>query len=160
MQVTDNQIVNLAAVLAEERAWREAWPVRALIATRHEHVGMVLLSVLANTFDLAMPVMLRIAFPGFTSIKPPLLFTCGTIGKSGQIMAGVVNRDQSLSRDVTLYNSVIELRDAFRRLADRLLLSDHERIDMFKCVSHWLRSDRRLDPTFDPRDPDAKRLVN
>jgi hypothetical protein len=31
---------------------------------------------------------------------------------------------------------------------------------MFKCVSRWLRADRRLDPTFDPQDPDAKRLVN
>ena len=51
------------------------------------------------------------------------------------------------------------MRDAFRRLADRLKLSDSDRIEMFKYVQRWVVADRRLDPTFDPQDPDAKRLT-
>jgi hypothetical protein len=50
------------------------------------------------------------------------------------------------------------MRDAFRRLADRLKLNDADRIELFKCVQRWVVADRRLDPTFDPKDPDAKRL--
>jgi hypothetical protein len=52
------------------------------------------------------------------------------------------------------------MQNDFRRLADRLKLSDADRIEMFKCVQRWVVADRRLDPSFDPRDPDAKRLVN
>ena len=136
------------------------WQCRALIASQHQHVGVILLSVLAHTYDDAMPVLLRIAFPGFTSIQPPFLCTCGKIAKTGAIVADVVQRDGTIEKDVAIYKNEIELRDDFRRLADELKLDDGDRVEMFKCVQRWVVADRRLDPTFDPRDPDAKRLVN
>jgi hypothetical protein len=46
-----------------------------------------------------------------------------------------------------------------RRLADRLKLSDQERLEFFTCVKRWLVADLRLDPTMDPMDPDAKHLT-
>lgn len=56
------------------------WTARALVATRREHIGVVLLSVLAHNYDDAMPVLLRVAFPGFTSIQAPFLCTAGKVG--------------------------------------------------------------------------------
>jgi hypothetical protein len=31
---------------------------------------------------------------------------------------------------------------------------------MFKYAQAWVVADRRLDPTFDPQDPDARRVLN
>lgn len=45
------------------------------------------------------------------------------------------------------------------QLADRLKLTDGERIDLFIAVRHWVKADHRLDPAFDRRDPDARRLT-
>ena len=142
------------------RELRDTWQARALVQTKHQHVGVVLLSVLANIYDDAMPVLLRVAFPGFTSITPPFLCSCGRIGKAGQVMADVVNKDGTISKKVAVYINEIELRDDFRRLADTLKLSDFDRVEMFKCVQKWVVADTRLDPTFDPQDPDAKRLIH
>jgi hypothetical protein len=50
------------------------------------------------------------------------------------------------------------MRDAFRRLADHVKLNDPERIELFKYAQRWVVADRRLDPTLDPQDPDARRL--
>ncbi len=138
---------------------RDTWQVRALVATRHQHVGVILLSVLAHTFDEAMPVMLRVAFPGFMSITPPFLSTCGKVGKHGEILADVVNNNDTISKDVCVYRNEIDLRDDFRRVADNLKLNDYDRKEMFMCVRKWVVADRRIDPTMDPQDPDAKRML-
>lgn len=142
------------------RDLRDTWQVRALLASRNEHVGIVLLSVLAHTFDDAMPAMMEVAFPGFKSISAPFLGSAGKVAKTGHIVADVVQRNGTVSKDVAIYRNEVALRDDFRRLADRLALSDADRIEMFKCVQRWVVADRRLDPTFDPQDPDAKRLVD
>ncbi len=139
---------------------RDTWQVRTLVQSKDQHVGVVLLSVLAHSFDEAMPVMLRVAFPGFSSISPPFLSTCGKVGKNGEIVADVVLRNGRIVKDTAVYVSETALRDDFRRLADQLKLTDFDRTEMFKCVQRWVVADRRLDPTMDPQDPDAKRLVH
>jgi hypothetical protein len=121
-------------------------------------MAAVLLSVLAHNFDDAMPILLRIAYPGFTSIAAPFYCTAGKLAKSGQIVADVVTTDGQIVKDAKVFDSEIQMRDAFRRLADRMKLSDSDRVEMFKCVQRWVVADRRLDPNFDPKDPDAKRL--
>lgn len=138
----------------------ETWQARALVHTQRQHIGAVLLSVLAHNYDDAMPVLLRVAFPGFQSIKPPFLCSAAKVAKSGHIVAGVINTDGSITKQRAIYRSEGCLRDDFRRLADRLKLSDRERNEMFGCVRRWVVADTRLDPTFDPQDPDAKRIVN
>lgn len=140
--------------------WRRTWQCRALLASHNKHVGVILLSVLAHVFDDAMPVLMRVAFPGFTSISAPFLCTAGRVAKNGTIVADVVNKNGTISKDVAVYKNETALRDDFRRLADDLRLDDAERVEMFKCVQCWVVADRRLDPTFDPQDPDAKRLVH
>jgi hypothetical protein len=136
---------------------RASWQARALAETGG-HMAAVLLSVLAHNFDDAMPILLRIAYPGFTSIAAPFYCTAGKLAKSGQIVADVVTTDGQIVKDAKVFDSEIQMRDAFRRLADRMKLSDSDRVEMFKCVQRWVVADRRLDPNFDPKDPDAKRL--
>lgn len=143
----------------EARELRETWQCRAL-AHAKGHTSTVLLSVLAHNYDDAMPVLLRVAFPGFTSIAPPFLCTAGKVAKTGAIVADVVQRDGRIRKQAAIYRNEAALRDDFRRLADQLKLNDADRVEMFKAVQRWVVADFRLDPTMDPRDPDAKRLVH
>jgi len=136
---------------------RASWQSRALIATGGQ-TQAVLLSVLAHTLDSAMEALLMVTFPGFVSITAPFLCTAGKIAKSGAIVADVVCRDGTISKDSVIYPNETALRDDFRRLADRMKLSDTDRIEMFKYVQAWVVADRRLDPAMDPKDPDARRL--
>jgi hypothetical protein len=138
---------------------RGSWQARAL-GTATGKTAAVLLSVLAHSFDDAMPVLLRIVFPGFTSITAPFFSTAGKVAKSGHVVADMVTKNGKIEKDFPIYLNETELRDDFRRLADRLKLNDADRIEMFKCVQRWVVADRRLDPTFDPKDPDAKRFVH
>lgn len=132
--------------------------MRALLAAEGR-TRAVLLSVLAHNFDGALEVWLHIAFPGFTSITAPFLSTAGKVDKTGAVVADVVRKDGTIQKDAAIYATETFLRDDFRRLADTLKLSDEDRVEMFKAVQRWVVADRRLDPSFDPKDPDAKRLV-
>jgi len=137
---------------------RASWQCRALLEARH-HTWCVLLSVLSHTYDEAMLPLLQVAFPNFASIAAPFICSAGKIDRTGAIVVDIVERSGTISRDVAIYESEIHLRDDFRRLADRMKLDDEDRIELFKCVQRWVVADRRLDPTFDRKDPDAKRFV-
>jgi hypothetical protein len=138
---------------------RETWQVRALIASRHRQIGMMILSALAHSYDDAMPVLLRVAFPGFSSISLPFLTTAGKIDKCGRVVADIATRDGLIIKDIPVFPSELAMRNKLRIFADKLKLSDTDRIEMFKCVQRWVVADRRLDPMMDPKDPDAKRLT-
>jgi hypothetical protein len=137
---------------------RASWQARALAEAKGQ-TGMVLLSVLSHSYDDALVVLLPIVFPGFVEPSLPVLASCGKIDRTGAVVADVIRRDHTVARDTVVYRSDTDLQNDFRRLADRLKLSDDDRTELFKCVQRWLVADRRLDPTFDPKDPDAKRLV-
>jgi hypothetical protein len=138
---------------------RASWQAKVLIVTDGKRLGMVVLSMLAHTYDEAMPTLLAICF-GLTSIKAPFLCSAAKIDKSGRVVTDMVTDYGEIEKDHVLFPNEIAMRDTFRRLADRLKLSDLDRIELFKCVQRWVVADRRLDPAFDPRDPDAKRLVH
>lgn len=138
---------------------RASWQARCL-AEAKGHTGMVLLSVLTHTYVEAIPVLLNVVFPGYIEPALPCLASCGKVSKPGAIVADVIRKDHVLVKDVPIYPNETALRDDFRRLADRLKLNDADRAELFKCVQRWVVADKRLDPAFDPKDPDAKRLVN
>lgn len=155
MPVTDPIAKSIEATLAFDL--RASWQARVLAAAGG-HMGAVVLSVLAHTFDDAMPTLLRVVFPGFTSIAAPFYCTAAKVAKSGHVVADAVTRDGQIVKDAKVFDNELQMRDAFRRLADHIKLSDSDRVELFKCVQRWVVADRRLDPTFDPQDPDAKRL--
>jgi hypothetical protein len=137
---------------------RQSWQGRALAAAS-DKTGAVVLSVLAHNFDDAMPILLRAVFPGFTSIAAPFLISAGKVAKTGHVCADVARKDGKIARMTVLYRDVRALQNDFRRLADRCRLSDGDRNALFGAVKRWLVCDYRLDPTMDPRDPDARRLT-
>lgn len=153
------QLVEALSARRHAQDLRETWQARALVATRGK-TGAVLLSVLAHNFDDAMPTLLRVVFPGFTSITAPFLCSAGRVAKSGAIVADVVQRDGRIDKKAVIFGSEREMEREFRYLADRLKLSDRDRVQMFAALKNWVVADHRLDPTFDPKDPDAKRLVH
>lgn len=138
---------------------RQSWQGR-ILARAKDKLGAVVLSVLAHSYDDAMPLLLRVVFPGFTSIVAPFLGSAGKVAKGGQIVADMVTKDGQIIRNAVLFSSQRELESEFRSLADREKLTDAERVELFGAVQRWVVCDFRLDPTMDPRDPDAKRTIN
>lgn len=142
---------------------RATWQARVLLAAQAKTggvIGAVTLSVLAHNYDDAMLTLLKVLFPGFESITPPFLCSAGKVDKSGAVVADLVERAGVITKNYRLYRDEISLRDDFRRLADELKLRDADRVELFAAVKRWVVADRRLDPNMDPKDPDAKRLLN
>ena len=138
---------------------RSSWQVRLLLAAKGVD-NAVVLSMLAHTLeDHELLRVMHVAYPGFVSISAPFLGSAGKVDKRGRVCADVIFDDRRPMRMQPLYRSETEFRDCMRRLADRLKLSDAERIEMFNAAQRWIVCDFRLDPTMDPRDPDAKRLT-
>jgi hypothetical protein len=141
---------------------RESWQVKMLLATENLERAVVL-SILAHNYDEQMPYVLTVAFNWYmgpsTEMPLPCLTSAARIAKTGAVVADVMGRDGVKHREKPLFKSEIHLRDAFRKIADQLKLPDDDRVEMFRCVQRWVVADRRLDPNFDPRDPDAKRLT-
>lgn len=140
---------------------RGSWQVRAMTEAQGTTFAVVM-SALGHSFPEALPVVMNLVIPNWDGHAPgPFLITCGKIAKTGAIVADVVDpRSGSVIKDYALYVNEITLRDRMRALADRLKLSDQDRAEFFTAIKNWVVADRRLDPTFDPKDPDAKRILN
>lgn len=141
---------------------RASWQVRMLVATSGIDRAVVM-SVLAHNYDAQMPYVLTAAFKWYvgprTEMPLPSLTSAARIAKTGAIVADVVDRQGRKRKDQVIFRNEIKLRDSFRRLADHLKLSDHDRVEMFNALKRWVVADRRLDPTMNPLDPEAKRLT-
>lgn len=141
---------------------RSSWQARALAGTQ-DKLQAVVMSVLAHNYDEAMPVLMQVAFPGFrvgaTPISHAIYCSAARIDKSGRVVADMVSRTGRKIKNSIVFMSELDMQNAFRRLADMMKLDDHERIEMFHAVQRWVVADRRLDPTMNPHDPDAKRLT-
>lgn len=139
---------------------RQSWQGRALVGTKGL-LNALITSVLAHNFEEAMPVLLRVVYPGFDGTAPPMYFTsAGRVDKAGQVIADLADsRTGIVNRRVKVFDSEIHMRDVFRRLADLMKLGDADRIQMFVAARKWIVADERLDPTMNPMDPDAKRLT-
>jgi hypothetical protein len=136
-----------------------SWQTQALLATTGP-ARMIMLSVLAHTLERAVVTLCYEAFLDFDGSLPlPALVTAAKIDKTGAVVADVLDKAGAIHKDMVLFKNEIQMRDSFRKLADRMKLNDADRIEMFKYAQRWVVADRRLDPNFDPRDPDAKRLT-
>lgn len=135
---------------------RESWRGRALAEAKGPTQDVVL-SIMAHNFAGAILTLCQVVWPGFVGLEAGFV-SAGKIDKSGRVVADYGHKNGTITRDMVVYRSDIEYRDAMRRLADRLKFSDQERLEFFTCVKRWLVADRRLDPNMDFADSDAKRL--
>lgn len=138
---------------------RESWQGRALhLARDNPQLKACLLSLLADNYDETLPFLLHAVY-GSAAVLAPFYCSNPLINKRGCIVADLIMPDGFKYKGSVVFLSELQMETTFRRLADRLRLGDAERVDLFVCVRHWVKADQRLDPAFDRRDPDAKRLV-
>lgn len=126
----------------EEAELREMWQARVLRESEGR-LQRVLLVVFAKEYAAALPVLLRVAIPGFEDIKRPFLSGYATIMQSGRIVCDCVGRDGELSK-VAVYQSENEFVTEMRGLADKLKLSDSDREEMFAVLRKWIVADKRI----------------
>lgn len=151
---------------------REGWKGRLLRLTcertglvgrvrARSSLGAVAMSVLGHSYDRQLLALMAACFPPFFSIDPPFLCSAGRIDKAGRIIADIVfYPDYMPTRQVVIFKNVFEMETCWRRLADRIRCSDPDRLEMFAALKAWVVADMRLDPTMNPADPDARRLVS
>lgn len=136
---------------------RQTWQYRAL-AHAKDVMHAVVLSVLGDNWPDAVEVLTTMVYGEPPPYQPPFICTSAKIEKNGGIYATYVDRcGRKWYR--AFFTSENHCQGTFRRLADELKLTDAERVAMFAAVRKWIVADCRLDPTFDRRDPDAKRLT-
>lgn len=141
---------------------RATWQCRALAGTEGK-LQAVVMSVLAHNYDEAMPALMTLAIPGFqvgrTPIRHAIYCSAARVDKAGRVVADMVTRNGRKIKNSVVFTSEVQMQGVFRRLADKMKLPDDQRIEMFHAVQRWVVADRRLDPTMNPKDPDAKRLT-
>lgn len=137
---------------------RQTWQVKSLMGS-NGHLRMCVLSVLSHNFDEgdAIPTLMMVA--GQWPLKAPFLCTAARILKNGNVVADVVTKDGTVLKWTKLFATEKVMESQFRHLADRLMLNDQDRRDLFAAVKRWVVCDYRIDPNMNPADPDAKRLV-
>ena len=142
---------------------RESWQARMLVYTQRREIGAVVLSILAHYYDAEkLELLLKIIYPGFHSIKAPFICSAAKVAKNGTVVADALmsDDDEFVTKDVVIFRSLDNMKGQLRRLADKMKLDDTDRLEFFTLARAWVVADRRLDPTMNPADPDAKRLVN
>lgn len=122
---------------------RDTWQCRCLVEAKGK-LGAVMLSVLMHSYTTAMPILLRVAFPGFRDINPPFFCSGATIVKTGKVVADMIDRFQMKHTNVPVFDSEADLIKQLRNLADRLKLNDRERVDLTEAVKRWVVADLRV----------------
>jgi hypothetical protein len=143
---------------------RDMWQGRALAAASGRMM-LVVSSLLAQEYDEAMAVLFRLVEPlcwdpEKQSLRAPFLCGCGKIDKEGRIVADAIMFDGAIKTPQVMFTDLGDYEYELRKLADRTRMSDAERLEFFIVARKWVVADRRLDPTMDPRDPDARRLLH
>lgn len=130
------------------RALRDSWQCRCL-AESQDRLWRVVLAVLAHNFADALLVLLKVTYPQFAGLKRPLILGGATIARNGTVMCEVAPDRTGESpfwhETQVIYDSQDELVADFRRLADRLKLSDADRMGMITAVQRWVVADLRID---------------
>lgn len=141
----------------QTRLLRDAITVEDGVAKPRDPLGMCVMSMLAHSYDDAMPVLLRLL--GARGIGAPMLCSAAKIAKTSHVMADFVDRFGNIHRNQSVFRNKKHMEGSFRRLADKLNLDDADRVEMFAAIRRWVVADFRLDPTMNPNDPDAVRLT-
>jgi hypothetical protein len=123
---------------------REMWQARALRES-HGRLQRALLVVFAKEYAAALPVLLRVAVPGFEDIKRPFLSGYATIMQSGRVVCDMTC-DDGVVRKTAVYDAISEFIHEMRAFADQLKLDDTDRKEMFALLQRWVVADLRIDP--------------
>lgn len=120
---------------------RGTWQAR-VIAESSGRTRAVVLIVLSMSFTNAMQTLLRVL--GYRDIQRPFLSSGATIQLSGKLVCDVTEKS-GLVAPAVVYDSTDDLNRDMRGLADRLKLSDPERIEFTAAIQRWVVADLRVD---------------
>jgi hypothetical protein len=124
-----------------EQELRDMWQCRALMHAKGT-LQAVITICLAQEWPTALPVLLRVAFPGFTDLKRPFLCGYAQIWNNGALVCEAMFDDGK--RAIKVYDRADQLNWELRILADKLKLGDRDRSDLFRVVGRWIVRDRRV----------------
>lgn len=122
---------------------RDTWQARAL-AESDGKTRAVVLVVLFHAYTKVIKTLLRVVFPGFRDIHAPFFSSGATIALNGKLICDLVEKS-GLVRPVVVYESTDDLNREMRDLADRLKLTDPERLEFTAAIQKWVVADARID---------------
>ena len=139
-----------AKVLASRAAQqlRDDWQCRLLVEAKGKNAAIVL-AMLANLYYEALEVMLRVCFPTFERIEPPLFTGFARILQDGRVVCDYMSSKYAVQVNALVYETEAELIKEFRDIADRLKFSDADRKAMFADLKRWVSRDDRIKPEAD-----------
>lgn len=128
---------------------RDMWEAKVLLAARGRlaRVAMSVISRYWGDDTSRLRALFGLVWPGFTNIATPFVASAGRILRGGEVCADLMIDDgNGMERNAKLYDSLADLESAFRHLADRLKLTDADRVDLFAAVQNWISVDYRQRP--------------
>lgn len=120
---------------------RDTWQARVICESTGKTRAVVLI-VLIMSYAKAFQTLLRVC--GYRDISRPFLSSGATIQLSGQLVCDVTEKS-GLVAPAVVYESTDELNKDMRGLADRLKLSDKERVEFTAAIQKWVVADLRVD---------------
>lgn len=120
------------------------WKIRAL-ANSYDLMWRVVLAVLVHNYPDEWLLICQEAHPGFAGLKRPLIMGGAVVAVNGKIVADIMKDGMAKPAREVLFDSGAQLGDEFRKLADKLKLSDRDRIEMVRAVTNWVVADLRFD---------------
>jgi len=135
--------------LVLSKSIRDSWQARCLHAVNDDDkFWNVVHAVLWHDYGKAMPVLLQVIYPGFTDITRPFFIGGANVIANGKVVCRMVREGDASIDDadwVVVYDSQEQLNWNFRKLADKLKLSDRDRMELFASVKRWIVADLRID---------------
>lgn len=122
---------------------RDTWQARVL-AESDGKTRAVVLVVLFHAYTKIIKTLLRVVFPGFTDIQRPFFSSGATILLNGKLACDLIEKS-GITHPVVVYESTDELNRDMRALADRLKLTDPERLEFTAAIQKWVVADQRVD---------------
>ncbi len=119
---------------------RETWQAR-VIAESAGKTRAVVLIVLSMSYSNAMRTLLRVL--DYRDISRPFLSSGATIQLSGKLTCDVTEKS-GLVAPAVVYESTDDLNRDMRSLADKVHMTDAERVEFTAAIQRWVVQDLRV----------------
>lgn len=121
---------------------RDTWQARCLAEAKGKTAAVVLI-ILCMSYTTAIKTLLRVVFD-IRDIPRPFFASGAEVQLSGKLVCDIVERS-GLTHPVVVYESLDDLNREMRDLAERLKLSDAERLEFTAAIKRWVVADHRVD---------------
>jgi hypothetical protein len=119
---------------------RETWQARAIAESTGKTRAVVLI-VLTMSYSSAMKTLLRVL--GYRDISRPFLSSGATIQLGGKLTCDVTEKS-GLVAPAVVYDSTDDLNRHMRALADKVHMTDSERVEFTAAIQRWVVADLRV----------------